>query len=260
MQPIFINTRPKTYHKPLDKVANLATVHALPLLSLQTKPLTPQETIAQSWLLACAYRVLIVVSVTAAKIALASLSASERHRLATLSKEKLAVVAVGEATKAYLRGQGLNVVIPKIASNEGMMAMPLLQDLTTLDKVLFWRGVGGRTLLVDYLRNKGITVDAVAWYERTCPQDLLVNSAQLIARYDFRQVLGLMLISSGTAWKHWQQVTKALDYDSRHLTYLTLGARLTALVAPHARTFRLDALDDETLFLSIDALLNHYDR
>ena len=51
-----------------------------------------------------------------------------------------------------------------------MMQLPELATLKAGNRVLIWRGQGGRQLLNDDLMKRGIQVDNIAWYERQCPR------------------------------------------------------------------------------------------
>ncbi|WP_368039515.1 uroporphyrinogen-III synthase, partial [Psychrobacter sp. DAB_AL32B] len=107
-----------------------------------------------------------------------------------------------------------------IANNEGMLAMPEIESLQAGDKLLVWRGLGGRRLLVDTLQARGVHIDSIAWYERTMPIDAMAQYqqwlVQLLVQQSLPQTLSveqpkpIVIISSGTAFEHWESVVKAL--------------------------------------------------
>lgn len=267
----------------LVQLTKWADVHHLPLLALNQRPLNQKERYYQNALLDGQYRVLVVVSITAAQMGLASLSDDERRALVALNQSgRLAVVAVGTATKRQLEQAGLVVETPAVPSNEAMATMPVINDLTHQDKVLFWRGVGGRQQLFNALLSKGVIAHSVAWYQRTLPANLLDDGHQLLTRlqspidtpltptnnapltsplhvpltpnlcYDSSPVLPmLVLISSKTAWEHWQYLITTLNFadnvpfDWDKVGYLTLGERLTKLVAQHNNAECIWGLSDD---------------
>ena len=83
----------------------------------------------------------------------------------------LCAAAVGHATAAALRAEGIDRVI---APGDGSDSEALLacSELATVrdERVLIFRGAGGRELLADTLRARGAQVLYVECYERAIPQ------------------------------------------------------------------------------------------
>ena len=79
-------------------------------------------------------------------------------------------IAVGPATGEAMQGWGLtDVIVPTAASHsEAVLALDNLQDLTD-EKVLILRGVSGRELIADTLRQRGAIVHYLELYERLKP-------------------------------------------------------------------------------------------
>ncbi|WP_350582556.1 uroporphyrinogen-III synthase, partial [Pseudomonas sp. HY2-MNA-CIBAN-0224] len=134
------------------------------------------------------YQALVIVSPTAAASGLAMWQALEVERQKPNKTTELVesalmaletpshLIAVGDATAAVLNnaqlpGASYQVRQPSIANNEGMLAMPEIESLQAGDKLLIWRGLGGRRLLVDTLQARGVHIDSIAWYERIMPED-----------------------------------------------------------------------------------------
>ncbi|OUS27597.1 hypothetical protein A9Q99_14230 [Gammaproteobacteria bacterium 45_16_T64] len=79
-------------------------------------------------------------------------------------------IAVGPATYNAMQNWGLGEIqFPKGASHsEGVLALDSLQDLNE-HKVLILRGVSGRELMANTLRERGAVVDYLELYERKKP-------------------------------------------------------------------------------------------
>jgi len=74
--------------------------------------------------------------------------------------------AVGPTTAECLREAGLPVEMPVDRfDSEGVLALPSLQQVSD-EKILIWRGVGGRETLASVLRERGARVDYAELYER----------------------------------------------------------------------------------------------
>jgi len=83
----------------------------------------------------------------------------------------LRAVAVGAATAAALRAQGIDqVVAPQLgADSEALLALPEMQAVRGL-RVIVFRGAGGRELLAETLRRRGAEVQYIECYRRLKPR------------------------------------------------------------------------------------------
>lgn len=261
---LFINTRPTKRTQALPALERLGfRVHELPLLTLVPRTLSQAETASLTALCAGAYRLLVVVSITAAEYALSAMASLPEHKKAQLLHNNqtggLSVVAVGEPTATRLRQAGFIVATPTQMSNEGMCLMPEIIELHAGDRALFWRGVGGRRLLLDSLVARGVAVDSVAWYERIAPPSLQADSVVLARRLTTtpklsfvranqpEQAHAVMLITSQMAYEFWQRAADEVGIDWRSLLYVALGERLCGLIKEDAAVLNVHRLDDETL-------------
>lgn len=202
------------------------------------------------------------------------------------------LIAVGMGTaevlqQAHLAINSYQVRQPTIANNEGMLAMPEIDGLRAGDKLLVWRGLGGRRLLVDTLQARGVTIDSIAWYQRTIPNEAAANYLHWWQQHSLSQPAKpllpvsaeysprtIVIISSGSAFENWQQVVsqaqlsspdlainsaKQLNSDLPKLTdfvYVVLGVRLAAMLAEQ----QLDYLQVEDLLpATIVAAIQHAD-
>lgn len=265
MSMTVINTRPSERAAPLTKLLQASGFMAVDMPMLALNPLIVREEsldFMRRWQ-AGDYQALVVVSPTAAASGL-----KVWHQLldeANLSKKPIIpdpIVAVGTATAAVLEAAGCPVRQPKIANNEGMLAMPEIARLQAGDRLLIWRGLGGRRLLVDTLQARGVVIDSIAWYERVMPEGVLTDYQRWSASFfqsdkattDPKPVV---IISSGTAFEHWTHVVQVSSdtEDGSHtprtladFRYIVLGERLADMVAAHKLDHtRVEDLDPKTI-------------
>ncbi|MGP5645754.1 uroporphyrinogen-III synthase [Psychrobacter celer] len=257
---VVINTRPVERAAPLTQhlqAAGLSVVE-IPMLTLQPRPTTDADMALMRQWFAGDYQALVIVSPTAAAAGLAVWQALARERhaqhsetngdnqndesqktteLQTLSAPSH-LIAVGEATAAVLneakiKAASYHVLQPRVANNEGMLAMPEIDSLQAGDKLLVWRGLGGRRLLVNTLQARGVHIDSIAWYERIMPHEAYRQYNQWLQQFSTaasvpsplsseavpaapstaqhpkpipKQSKPVVIISSATAFEHWRQV------------------------------------------------------
>lgn len=296
---VVINTRPVERAAALTDHLQAAglTVVEIPMLTLQPRPTIEQDmTLMRQWL-AGDYKALVIVSPTAAASGLAVWQALEDERQAqNHDNERKNIVinalqapsyliAVGEATasvlnNAKIEASNYQVLQPHIANNEGMLAMPEIERLQAGDKLLVWRGLGGRRLLVDTLLARGVHIDSIAWYERIMPVDAMAQYEQWLQGFLARngmqdtsasQPKPIVVVSSGTAFEHWESIVRAvaekaleqetareipaiLPYELSDFSYVVLGERLANMVADQQLShWRVEDLAPETILAAIDA-------
>ena len=304
-QQIVINTRPIERAAPLTQCLQAAglSVVEMPMLTLQACAATDKDRKMMRQWLAGDYQALVIVSPTAAASGLAMWqklvddhqkqdNVAEPIELALTAIDAPShLIAVGDATAAVLKNAKLpvsnyQVRQPTIANNEGMLAMPEIKNLQAGDKLLIWRGLGGRRLLVDTLQARGVHIDSIAWYERIMPDDAqrqyvqwlqdfnAQNASQAIAPAD--RVKPIVVISSGTAFEHWASIVKATVVkvaDEKNLeahsnknkiydaalklsdfAYVVLGERLANMVAEQQLSYwRVEDLAPETILAAINS-------
>ena len=79
------------------------------------------------------------------------------------------VLAVGPATQAALRQQGIEgVIAPHKASSEGLLELPELQQVAQ-QKIVLYMGENPKPLLHDQLTRRAAVVDEIYCYQRNCP-------------------------------------------------------------------------------------------
>lgn len=292
-----INTRPVERAAPLTQHLQEAglTVVDIPMLALEARATSDNDMrLIRQWL-AGEYQALVIVSPTAAASGLAIWQAFENERQAldvTISDTHDSVsiltapshiIAVGEATAAVLNDVNLpaasyQVRQPTIANNEGMLAMPEIEGLQAGDKLLVWRGLGGRRLLVDTLQARGVYIDSIAWYERKMPMGAIAQYQHWLQGFNSQNEIDgitasqpekpIVIVSSGTAFEHWQGIVEAtqvsnLGAENQALSvnkalklsdfaYVVLGERLANMVAEEQLSYwRVENLAPQTILNAI---------
>ena len=297
---LIINTRPVERAAPLTQHLQAAgmSVVDMPMLTLQPRLVTDNDMMLMRQWLAGEYQALVIVSPTAAASGLAIWQLLEREHQANGATDKAVeaiegssnilvapshLIAVGEATAAVLNEAKLSnasyqVLQPVIANNEGMLAMPEIESLQAGHKLLVWRGLGGRRLLVDTLQARGVHIDSIAWYERKMPIDAMMQYQQWLQDFNNRnatvgitasqQAKPIVIVSSGTAFEHWEsivQAAKTFDVAAEHqgmsvnaplklsdFCYVVLGERLANMVAEQNLSYwRVEDLAPETILIAI---------
>lgn len=256
ISPVVINTRPIERAAPLTEHlqdVGFAVVD-MPMLTLQTRAVVEADIdIMRRWR-AGDYQALVVVSPTAAQSGLAVWQALIEQEPVQSAEQKgatsghyappSAIIAVGDATAEVLQAATQPVLQPLIANNEGMLAMPEIERLQAGDKLLVWRGLGGRRLLVDTLQARGVEIESIAWYERRMPDSAASDYAAWLSNYLARQEQvsaqqskPIVIISSGTAFEHWVSVVQQAQTSNKgaltldDFRYVVLGVRLADMVA-----------------------------
>ena len=291
--PVIINTRPVERATALThhlKAAGFSVVE-MPMLTLQDRALSDCDIRLMRRWLAGDYKALVIVSPTAAALGLGvwRTMIQQRHALDVSDNEcqvealdtlslsaPSQLIAVGTATakvlqKSKIATTSYEVLQPTIANNEGMLAMPEIEQLQAGDKLLIWRGIGGRRLLVDTLQSRGIHIDSIAWYERLMPDMAKANYRQWLQQFSIQHERSLsqskpvVIISSGTAFEHWANVVNDaymthLDYaldknvTLADFTYIVLGARLAEMVSErHLNYYRVEDLLPKTILAAIQS-------
>lgn len=108
-------------------------------------------------------------------------------------------LAVGKKTAEHLRREGYEVSSAGGAMNsEALLALPSLQDVQG-QRVLIFRGLGGRPHLADVLAARGAKVDHCELYERILPAEASVQLQALQWPVDEQAVLS---VHSGESFKN----------------------------------------------------------
>lgn len=300
---IVINTRPVERAAPLTQhlqAAGLVVVE-MPMLTLRPRQTTDLDIALMHQWMAGEYKALVVVSPTAAASGLVAWQSLEHEKRKYKAKDgndnyaqRLSkglslpspLVAVGEATAAEFSQVRIDttdyqILQPETANNEGMLAMTEIDSLQAGDKLLIWRGLGGRRLLVDTLQARGVHIDSIAWYERTMPIDAMAQYQQW--QQDFlthsttssQQPKPIVVISSAAAFEHWSNIVnddqsktlekkqntdavadieQRLSLTLKDFSYVVLGERLANMVAAQQLSYwRVEDLSPATILSAINS-------
>lgn len=166
------------------------------------------------------YRLLIFISRNAVDYGarLADLAGLDRGRLPPSA-------AIGRGTAEYLTAQGFDVAaFPERPSSEDLLETDAVKGLPSGARVLIFRGRGGKEVLAERLRSRGLTVDYAEVYQRIKPPgkslDLAAASPDLI------------LVGSRDSLDNLYEMTPSGDRARLVRTTLVLGA--ASMVARHA--------------------------
>ena len=111
----------------------------------------------------------------------------------------LKFAAIGPSTAAELSKFGVqNILIPKDRfDSESLLALPEMQAVNN-QKVMIFRGIGGREVLADTLKSRGAEVNFAECYQRINPQQDLSKLTTL----NQQGLLDAIVITSSEAMRH----------------------------------------------------------
>lgn len=218
------NTRPQARAQALSQALQALgyEVFELPLLAL--KPLPLDDVLRSQFREFCSAEIVVVVSRIAAQLGV------QYYRelgldMALLQQKKW--IAVGRSTQLALQEYALHSECPSVETSEGMLQLDVLNHLQ--DKTIaFWRGIGGRTLMMQHLQKQGCHIQNILLYSRQCPQ---YNRAELAIK--FSHLPAIILISSEESWKNWLKLCQDFVQAPQCLgqnIYIVLGDRVSQVV------------------------------
>lgn len=204
--------------RPAEECAALAASLAaqgvysssLPLLEIQPLTETPEQ--RSLWLDLDRYAAVIVVSKPAARLGLECLARYWPQ------PPQQSWFAVGAATAQLLADYGLSVCWPQDGEDsEALLQLPELASALQVHnpRVLLIKGEGGRELIAQGLRARGVTVDYLELYRRVLPD---YPSGALPASVREHRLNGLM-VSSAQGLEH---LLRLADGDGPQLAALPL--------------------------------------
>ncbi len=147
----------------------------------------------------------------------------------------LKFAAIGPSTAQSLAQYGISqVLVPEQRfDSESLLALPQMQAVQQ-QKVLIFRGVGGREVLADTLRTRGAEVDFAECYRRINPQQ---NLATLYGLWQKKQLDAIVLTSS-EAMRYLLDMVEAEQADWMHEVLLCVNhARIAQ--QPQALAYRV---------------------
>lgn len=147
--------------------------------------------------------------------------------------------AVGSTTAKKLASYGLHVQDLAVSATGGMTSEDLLgaSHLQNVDgeKILIFRGCGGRGHLAEELRKRGATVDFCELYERLLPDIAAAQLTELIATETESAAL-ILCLHSGESLQNLQIAISRLDAAQQQKTFAHLQSSL--LLVPSQRLVR----------------------
>ncbi|WP_445114715.1 uroporphyrinogen-III synthase [Acinetobacter sp. WZC-1] len=224
---LFINTRPADRAQPLTEHLTKAGFQVLTLPLLELRPCTYGEQLQQLYTELMTVQMIVVVSPTAVRLGMQYL----QHSGIPLSRlSHVQWIAVGKATAGVLAEYGVQGQVPEVESSEGMLSLPVFSSDPALNKVAFWRGLGGRQFMMQQCLERHISVLNFILYERALPLRAMTQFAVLKEMAVQNRQSFWMCISSEAGWTNWRQLCEH-DHDIlQQGHYLVLGERLYQLL------------------------------
>ncbi|MDR2212944.1 MAG: uroporphyrinogen-III synthase [Pseudomonadales bacterium] len=160
-------------------------------------------------------------------------------------------LAVGSGTAAVLQAEGLDALYPsERMDSEGLLALEELRQIAG-KRALILRGVGGRELLTQNLRERGCSVDHVELYERRLPS----YPPDYLAHCLTSEPPGAVVLSSAEAIGNLRALFEAQGLKWRELPLYVASERLREQAAQwgfhHIK--RLDSASDAAIIAGLSA-------
>jgi len=191
-----------------------------PTLKIQPKALTPSERQCVECL--DRYSHVICVSANAAKMGVELLA--DYWPQWPVEQQW---IAVGPATYDAMQGWGLgDVLLPLGASHsEGVLALDGLQNFDD-QKVLILRGVSGRELLADTLRERGADVDYLELYERNVPEITQLGLSNKLPQWLYSDAKKVIVVTSGDGLKNLITMAEGQERELFAISLVVVSQRL----------------------------------
>ena len=144
--------------------------------------------------------------------------------------------AVGATTAKKLSDYGIVVTDLAVSSNGGMtsedlLRAPALQNVNG-EKIIIFRGCGGRGHMADELRNRGALVDYCELYERCLPELAVAQLQQLATEISKQDCQYIMSVHSGESLENLLQL---LQMDAVFTPFTKTMLRRLPLLVPSQR-------------------------
>lgn len=255
---LFINTRPEDRAQALTRCLEQAnfTVLEMPVLELSARSF--DQTLKDLYLQLPQAQIIVVVSPKAVEVGMAYL---KKSGLSIDALAHIQWIAVGEKTAQALAKWGIESLVPEVETSEGMLTLPIFEHLQPHQKIVFWRGEGGRQFMMQQCREKQFEVLNFVLYERFSPKNTAQIFTSFVAQFAQFELPYWICISSEASWKNWLTLSQA------HLTilqsghYLVLGERLYHVLKDaqetlniHLEITRIDHLDPDVILQTIEDL------
>lgn len=242
---LFINTRPIDRAQALTQCLSQSgfEVLDLPLLELKPRPLT--QLLKQLYSQLQHTQCIVVVSPTAVQVGMQYL---QQAGILTSQIKHIQWIAVGKKTAEALAEYQISSHVPEVETSEGMLSLPIFNQLQDITQIAFWRGKGGRQFMMQQCTERHIKVLNFVLYERECPQTTLSKFSAWLPHITQAEKPYWNCISSEASWKHWLALTKDHPDVLNDCHYLVLGERLYQLLLDeknnHQKCFNITKILD----------------
>ena len=167
----------------------------------------------------------------------------------------LSFAAIGPVTAAGLQQYGVEQILTpqQRFDSEALLALPQMQDMAG-KKIMIFRGVGGREVLADTLRERGAEVDFAECYRRVNPQR---NADMLVTLWQNKQ-LDAIVVTSSEAMRHLLELPETGTADWLRSTPICVNhARIGELAQQQGLVVAVaDAPGDEAMVACLIKALN----
>lgn len=219
-----VNTRPAERAEQLSRdLRGLGyQVYALPLLALHPLPLDAK--LEQQFIAFLSAHIVVAVSPIAVELGMRYYQ-TLGYDVKQLQNKQW--IAVGKTTQNALLSYGIDSLCPVIETSEGMLQLSVFKQCQQ-QTIAFWRGIGGRTLMMEQLRQQGCHTINMLLYHRQIPEYTCQSLTQL-----FTFLPATILISSEESWNNWLSLCQGRlsgRIEMANNIYVVLGERVTAVV------------------------------
>lgn len=224
---LFINTRPIDRAQALTQCLSQSGFDVLDLPLLELKPRPLMQPLKQLYSQLQHTQCIVVVSPTAVKVGMQYL---QQAGILISQIEHIQWIAVGKKTAEALAEYQISSHVPEVETSEGMLSLPIFNQLQDITQIAFWRGKGGRQFMMQQCTERHIKVLNFVLYERECPQTTLSKFSAWLPHITQAEKPYWNCITSEASWNNWVTLTK--DYPSvlNDCHYLVLGERLYQLL------------------------------
>lgn len=177
------------------------------------------------------------------------------------SNLKLATVGLGSAKLLeQLTNRSVDIMPQDNYNSEGLLAHPELQNVAN-KRITIFRGIGGRTLLADTLRERGAQVEYAEVYQRQLPQ---IDLDQLETIWQ-TQPIDTICITSGEGLENLvsnilkSTAPEQLRADILNTQLVIVNKRLESLVHKHGFTKPPIITDNVSDKAIVDAIIKNRD-
>ena len=231
----FVNTRPTERAAALTAAVRAQGIEVVELPLLTLDPLTLSTALKHQFEDMPQAKVIVVVSPIAVEIGMRYL---KQLNIPSTELAHIQWIAVGQTTADCLARYGFSSHVPQVETSEGMLMLPVLQQLEYGAKIVFWRGDGGRQFMMQHLTELGYSIENMLLYERKCPDSAriqLENHLNLSALHQSH----IVLITSEASWLNWLSLCEPYPDLILHSHYWVLGQRVADIVLQYQQQYEM---------------------